>query len=67
MSATFAVSFRAPVLPWAVSPQDEARFRRIRNGVLGASALLCLIFLLLPRPQPDRTQPQELPPSPIVA
>ena len=62
MSATLAVSFRAPVLPWSASLQDEARFRRIRNRVLVATVLLCVLFLLLPRPQADRTQPQELPP-----
>ena len=62
MSATLAVSFRAPVLPWAPSLQDEARFRQIRNRVLAATVLLCVLFLLLPKPQPDRTQPQELPP-----
>ena len=57
-----AVSFRAPVLPWAVSPEDEKRFRRILQRVLIACVIACLVFLLLPRPQEDRTQVQELPP-----
>lgn len=58
-----AISFRVSVLPWAESLADNARFKRIRNRVLIASALLCLLFLLLPRPQEDRTQVAELPPQ----
>jgi len=62
MSAAMAVSFRVPILPWAQSPEDEARFRRILQRVLIAAALLCLLMLFMPTPQVDRTQPQELPP-----
>lgn len=62
-SAAFAISFRQSVLPWALSPQDEARFKRIRNRVLVVSALLCILFLWLDRPQEDRTQVAELPPQ----
>ena len=62
MSVATAVSFRVSVLPWAVSPEDQQRFRRILQSVLGISAILCLLFLLWPRPVEDRTQPQELPP-----
>ena len=61
MSAA-AISFRVGVLPWAATPEDEARFRRIRRTVLGASVLVCLALLLAPKPQEDRTQPVELPP-----
>ena len=57
-----AVSFRAPLLPWAISPEDEARFRRILQRVLIAAVLLCLAMLFVPPPKVDRTQPQELPP-----
>jgi hypothetical protein len=32
-----AISFREPVLAWAISPEDEARFRRILRSVLAAS------------------------------
>ena len=63
MSAAMAISFRRSVLPWALSPEDEARFKRIRNIVLVVSVLLCLLFLLLPRPKEDRTQIAELPPQ----
>jgi periplasmic protein TonB len=58
-----AISFRKPVLAWAVSPEDEARFSRIKNTVLIASALVCLLLLWLPRPVEDRAQVQELPPQ----
>lgn len=62
-AGTYAISFRASILPWADSPADLARYRRIRNRVLIASALLCLLFLLMPKPQEDRTQVAELPPQ----
>jgi protein TonB len=60
--AATTLSFRTGVLAWAVSPEDERRFRRIQRIVLGTSALLCLLFLLMPRPKEDRTAPVELPP-----
>jgi TonB family protein len=50
------------VLPWAVAPEDEARFRRILQRVLGTSVLACLVLFWWPRPVEDRSQPQELPP-----
>ena len=37
MSAAALVSFRAPVLPWAISADDEARFRRVSRWVLNTS------------------------------
>lgn len=60
MSAA-AISFRARVLPWAVSPEDEARFKRILNIVLAITALICLLLLLWPKPQVDRAAPPEVP------
>ena len=59
----YAISFRASILPWADAPADVARFRRIRNRILIVSALLSLLFLLLPKPKQDRTQVAELPPQ----
>lgn len=61
-AAAAMVSFRAPLLPWAPSREDDARFRRVLNRVLIAVALLCLLMLFWPAPKVDRTQPQELPP-----
>jgi TonB family protein len=61
-AAALSVSFRAPVLPWAVALDDEARFARIRRRVLAVCLLVCLVFPWLPRPHEDRAQPQELPP-----
>lgn len=60
MSAA-AISFRARVLPWAVSPEDEARFRRILNIVLAITAVVCLLLLMWPKPQVDRAAPPEVP------
>ncbi|MFI4932346.1 MAG: energy transducer TonB, partial [Burkholderiales bacterium] len=62
-TATYAISFRQSVLPWATALADEARFKRIRNRVLIIATLLCLLFLLMPRPTEDRTQVAELPPQ----
>jgi protein TonB len=61
MSAA-TVTFRPPVLPWALVLEDEVRFKRILRIVLGVSALICLILLLLPKPVEDRAAPPELPP-----
>ena len=60
MSAA-VISFRANILPWAVSPEDEARFRRILNIVLAVCVLLCILLLLWPKPQVDRAAPPEVP------
>jgi TonB family protein len=62
-ASNYAISFRISVLPWALAPGDEARYKRIRNRVLITAALLCLLFLLMPKPQHDRTQVAELPPQ----
>ncbi|HSW26242.1 MAG TPA: AgmX/PglI C-terminal domain-containing protein [Burkholderiaceae bacterium] len=62
-AASYAISFRASVLPWATAIADEARFKRIRNRVLIICTLLCLLFLFLPKPKQDRTQVAELPPQ----
>ncbi|HEY2978864.1 MAG TPA: AgmX/PglI C-terminal domain-containing protein [Burkholderiaceae bacterium] len=62
-AATYAISFRQSVLPWATALADEARFKRIRNRVLIVAALLCLLFLVMPKPKEDRTQVAELPPQ----
>ena len=61
-AAAASISFRAPLLPWAVALEDEARFRRILRVVLVACVLLCLALLLMPRPVEDRAAPVELPP-----
>ncbi len=60
MSAAALVSFRAPLLPWAVATDDELRFRRIAKRVLTTCALLFIAMPWLPVMQPDRSQPQEL-------
>jgi periplasmic protein TonB len=61
MSAA-AISFRAPVLPWALVIEDEARFKRILRIVLAVSAIICLVLLFMPRPVEDRAAPVEVPP-----
>ncbi len=60
MSAA-AVSFRAPMLAWAIAVEDEARFKRILQRIVGTAAIACLVFSLMPRPQEDRAKAAELP------
>ena len=62
MTAATMVSFRAPLLPWSVATDDDARFRRISQRVLGICLVLFIVMPWLPVSQPDRTQPQDLPP-----
>jgi len=61
MSAA-AITFHPPVLPWALVLEDERRFRRILQIVLGVAALICLILLLSPKPVVDRAAPVEVAP-----
>ena len=63
MSAAMMVSYRMPELPWAGSPEDDLRFKRVLRNVLIICALLSLLALLLPVSKPDRSKVQELPPQ----
>ena len=56
-----ALSFRTPYLAWSYSPEDEKRFRRILAQVMTVAVIVCLMFLLLPRPKEVRVV-QEVPP-----
>jgi periplasmic protein TonB len=56
------VSFRTSILPWSIAPDDERRFKRIARRVLITAAIVCIALPWLPTLQPDRSQPQALPP-----
>lgn len=58
-------SFRVPSLPWAITSDDEKRFKRIARRVLTVVLLLALIVPFLPRPEPKRQEVQPLP-APIA-
>ena len=62
MSAATMVSFRAPTLAWAVSAEDELRFKRILKRVLFVCALVFVSVPWIKVAVPDRTQPVELSP-----
>jgi periplasmic protein TonB len=62
MSATALVSFRTSALAWTDTPDDERLFQRVTRTVLAITVLVCLALLMWPKPQPDRSQPQALPP-----
>lgn len=59
MSAALMVSFRAPVLPWAGSDEDDTRFKRVMRYVFIVCALLILAELFLPLVMPEPTKSQE--------
>jgi TonB family protein len=61
MAGPGAVSFRVPALAWAVSADDERRFRRIVRNVGGVMALLVLLMLFVPLTEKPRQQVVELP------
>ncbi|HSC65438.1 MAG TPA: energy transducer TonB, partial [Caldimonas sp.] len=49
------VSFRARVLPWSASSDDDARFRRIAERVLITCAIFFILLPWLPVRKPDPT------------
>ena len=61
MSSMPSVSFRVPVLPWAIAADDERRFRRITQTVLLASALVFIAMPWLPVHRADPAKVAELP------
>jgi hypothetical protein len=54
MTATAAVSFRTPVLPWTLAGDDEVRFRRVTGRVLLLCAAIFIAMPWLPVRKPDR-------------
>lgn len=56
------LSFRHSVLPWTVSPDDERRFRRVLQQVVGAAIVFAAVMPWLPVRAPDRAQPADLSP-----
>jgi TonB family protein len=53
---------RPAILPWAVSVDDERRFKRILRVVLIACALFAVVMPWLPVRAPERAAPEALPP-----
>ena len=64
-TAVMGVSFHDRVMPWAGSPEDDERFRRISWSVVITALLLCLILPWLPVSQPERTQPSAVAAKPV--
>ena len=60
MSAAAMVSFRTPVLPWALATDDEIRFRWITQRVLLLCAVIFIAMPWLPVFKPDPAKPVEL-------
>lgn len=50
------VSFRTPVLPWAIAPDDERRLKKVARVVLLAAALVCIVTPWLPVHKVERPE-----------
>jgi outer membrane biosynthesis protein TonB len=61
MSA-LAVSFRQPVLAWAVPEEDDRRFRKVAQWVVSFCLVFGLLLPWLPLPELKREEVQPLPP-----
>ncbi len=57
------MSFRTPVLPWTISAEEEANFKRIVRTTMVVALILAVALPWLPVFAPDRSQVQELPPA----
>jgi len=54
--------YRPGLLPWTISEEEEASFRRILKRVLLACLIFSLVMPWLPVPKVDRSKDEELPP-----
>jgi periplasmic protein TonB len=54
--------YHSPDLPWTLDAESEERYRRIKKRVYILFLVLALLIPLLPTPEPDRQQLEEVPP-----
>jgi len=57
-----AIYYHSPELPWALSEDEELRYRKILKRALLFLLLLSIVMPFLPIPQMSREQVEELPP-----
>lgn len=62
LPALAGLARRAAVLPWAVSAEDEQRFRRILKGIGALVLLLAIVLPFVPLRKAERSEAQPLPP-----
>ncbi len=60
MSAT--LSFRTSVLPWALSNEDEDRFRKLFTVIVSLILVFGIALRFITLPEPERAAPTALPP-----
>ena len=53
--------YRLYELPWALSAEQEQRFKKLLLQCVGGLAVLTILFSILPVPQPDPAEIQEIP------
>ena len=54
--------YHSPYLPWAVSEEEQRRFRRTLFGVFLFCLLFAVVIPFLPVPQVDREKAERVPP-----
>ncbi|HEY8520748.1 MAG TPA: AgmX/PglI C-terminal domain-containing protein [Gammaproteobacteria bacterium] len=59
--ANASVLYRIYDLPWSAGAEQEEKFRRILQWSLGTAVVLGLLFAVLPVPQRDAAQVEEIP------
>jgi outer membrane biosynthesis protein TonB len=53
--------YRVYELPWALSSEQEQQFKKLLLRCLGALLILTILFSILPVPEPDPSEIQEIP------
>ncbi|HEX9627898.1 MAG TPA: TonB family protein [Acidiferrobacterales bacterium] len=54
--------YHSPDLPWTLDAESEERYRRIKKRIAILFLVLAVLIPLLPTPEPDRQQVEEVPP-----
>jgi len=60
--ATLSAYYRSYDLPWSASQEEKQRLRRLFAICFGITLLLCIVVPLLPLPEREIEQTQEVPP-----
>ena len=53
--------YRVYEMPWALSSEQEQQFKKLLMRCIGAVLILTILFTILPTPEPDPAEIQEIP------
>ena len=59
--ATAVLTYRLYDLPWATGWEQDQRFLRLQKRTLGVLLFLCLLLSVMPLPELDPMETQEIP------